>query len=422
MKGKINSSSLIFIGFLILNQGCKMREKISPASTYILDSSQVDTIWRSEIQDGSITPIINSEGNVLSSKTFSNPKGEVFELRDGRNGRLIWQWSDYFTPEFSFRGASIIFHKDVVVLSKSFRTYAFDAITGKTLWRDEQNGMIGDKSMAIDEDGFIYHSFKANDQNNRNIYIWRTRFDNIKWEQVCVFIDSVNNNKISTMNMVIAKNKKGEKFVVFTPVIYRTINGVNRHMSKVISYNITLNRLEWQIDYNPDTSNLQFWNTDMIVYGEKIFIYAVSGSDYFLMAYQVEDGKLVFSKLLENYGVGLHFYNGMVVPLLNGNSPISAYDVKTGLIQWSNDFSNINKFEINFDFYDSRVYKNFLISSQCNKLLSINLDNGKVVFFDKPKVMGECLQFGLAINEEKRWFYVQDRKYINCYTLPFQIK
>jgi hypothetical protein len=68
------------------------------------------------------------------------------------------------------------------------------------------------------------------------------------------------------------------------------------------------------------------------------------------------------------------------------------------------------------------VYKNFLISTQCGKMLAVNLDNGKEVYYDAPKVMGECLQHGLAINEEKRWFYVQDRFYINCYTLPFQIK
>ncbi|MDP3927593.1 MAG: hypothetical protein Q8R57_01085, partial [Bacteroidota bacterium] len=378
MIKEIKFSSLILIGFLLLNQGCKLREVVSPASSPLIDTSALDTIWRSEIQDGSITPIINSEGNVLSSKTFTNPLGEVFELRDGKSGRLIWQWSDYLTPEFSYRGASIIFYKDVVVLSKSFRTYAFDAITGKTLWRDEQKGLFGDKSMAIDDDGFIYHSFKDIDQKNRNIYIWRTRFDNLKWEQVCVYSDTVDNNKISSMNMVVAKNTKGEKLLVYTPVMFRTINGENRPMSKVVAYNINLKKIEWQVDYNPDISNIQFWNTDMVVNQDKIYVFAVSGTEYFLMVYKIEDGKLAFSQPLENYGVGLHFYKGIVIPLINGNTPVTAYDANTGVKKWTVDFFDKSNHEINFDFYDSKLYKNFLISTQCSKMLAINLDIGKV--------------------------------------------
>jgi outer membrane protein assembly factor BamB len=415
--------SLVLIILLIINQGCKMREIVSPASpSSAVDTTNIDTIWRSEIRDASMTPILNSEGNIITSKVFSNPIGEVFELRDGKNGNLIWQWSDYFFPEYAFRGASIIYHKDVIIISKSYNTYAIDAITGKTLWRDQQKGFLGGKSMAIDEDGFVYHSFYDRDDKNRNIYVWRTHFDQLNWEQVFVYSDTVDNNKISLMNMVITKNTKGEKIIVGTPLMFRTINGENRHMSKVIAYNIDAKKKEWQVDYNPDKSNIQFWKTDMIAKHNKIYVFAVSGTNYYLMAYKIEDGLLAFVKILEEFGVGLHFYKDMVIPLLNGNALVAAYDVNTGVEKWNISFLDKGRYIVNFDFYDSKIYKNFLISTQCNKILGINLDNGKEAFFGTPKAMNDCLQFGLAINEEKRWIYVQDRRYINCYTLPIQIK
>jgi outer membrane protein assembly factor BamB len=423
MIKKIKLLSLVLTVFLITNQGCKLREVVSPAIPNIVkDTSSIDTIWRSEIREASMTPILNSEGNIITSKVFSNPIGEVFELRDGKNGRLIWQWSDYFFPEYAFRGASIIFHKDVIIISKSYMTYAFDAITGKTLWRDNQKGMIGGKSMAIDEDGFIYHSFFDDSDKNRNIYVWRTRFDNIKWEQVFVYSDTVDNNRISLMNMVVTKNTKGEKIIVGTPVMFRTINDENTVMSKVLAYNIDLKKIEWQVDYNPDKSNFQFWNTNIIAKHNKIYVFAAAGTNYYLMAYKIEDGLLAFVKILEEFGVGLHFYKDMVIPLLNGNALVAAYDVNTGVEKWNISFLDKGRYTVNFDFYDSKIYKNFLISTQCKKILGINLDNGKEVFFGTPNAMNDCLQYGLAINEEKRWFYVQDRRYINCFTLPVQIK
>jgi outer membrane protein assembly factor BamB len=140
------------------------------------------------------------------------------------------------------------------------------------------------------------------------------------------------------------------------------------------------------------------------------------------MAYKIDDGLLAFVKILEEFGVGLHFYNDMVIPLLNGNALVAAYDVNTGVEKWNISFLDKGRYTVNFDFYDSKIYKNFLISTQCKKILGINLDNGKEVFFGTPNAMNDCLQYGLAINEEKRWFYVQDRRYINCFTLPVQIK
>ena len=407
---------------IIGQYGCKVRENISPSLYLSNDSTQIDTVWRSEIFDASVTPFTNGDGNVITSKTYSNPIGEIFEMREKNSGELIWKWHDYFSPEYSFRGASLIFKNDILLLSKSNNTYAIDSKSGKTIWKDRQANKLGDKSMAIDDDNYIYHGFRDVENGNRNIYIWRTKIDHLNWEEVFVFRDSVDNNRIASMNMVVAKNLKGEKLIIFTPVLFRTINNENIRISKVVAYNISLKKVEWQVNYNQDEFNLDFWKTNIIARNNKIYVFGVSGTNYFLLAYNTSDGKLAFTKSLQNYGVGLHFYKDMVIPLLNGNSPIIAYDINTGDERWRISFLDKGQHEINFAFDDSKVYKNYLISTQCGKMLAINLDNGKEVYYDEPKVMGQCLQFGLAINEEKRWFYVQDRFYINCYTLPFQIK
>lgn len=420
----IKDISKIFIAVaMIFQASCKVGEVAPPSPSLTASDtiSKLDTVWRVEINDYSITPILNSSKNVLTSKMFNDSRGEVFQLRSGQSGELLWEWSDYFTPEHGFFGSSKMFYKDVLILSNSYKTYAFSSITGQTLWRDNQKGMIGDNSMAIDDEGYVYHTFRDIGNGNRNIYVWRTKYDQLKWEQIYVFSDTVDNGKMANMNIVVSKNTKGENILVFTPVMFRDFSGVNTYASKVIAYNIDERKIEWQVDYNLNNEHLQFWKTDMVAKNDKIYIFAVAGTKYFLQAYQIADGKLAFERSLPDFGVGMYFYKNMVVPLLNGNKPVTAYDLNTGALIWSLDVNNDQRW-INFDFEDSKVYKNFLISTQCGNILAINLDNGKEVFFDKPKVMGECLQFGLAINEEKRWFYVQDRKYINCYTLPFQIK
>ena len=52
----------------------------------------------------------------------------------------------------------------------------------------------------------------------------------------------------------------------------------------------------------------------------------------------------------------------------------------------------------------------------------LNLDNGSVVFNKQVALPEGCLQYGIAINEQKRWFYVQDRYNVLCYKLPVEVK
>lgn len=75
-----------------------------------------------------------------------------------------------------------------------------------------------------------------------------------------------------------------------------------------------------------------------------------------------------------------------------------------------------------FGFDDANVFKNYLFSTQCDNLLLLNLDNGAIVFNKPVSLPQGCLQYGVAINEQKRCFYVQDRNKAICYKLPEEVK
>jgi len=412
---------LSIIGILQLLQNCKVRE-ISPVPSIPIDTVAMDTVWRSEINDYSITPMLNSQGDVIASKMFSDPKGEVFQLYDGVTGKLKWEWQNYFTVEHGFNGSDHFLYKDVLVLSGRNTTYSIDAISGKTIWRDYQDTLFGDNFLAGDDDGFIYHSFRPFKDGNRLVYIWRTRYDELNWEPVCEFEEPIELERIRTSNMIVAKNNLGEKVLVYTLHIFRQVAGARKEFSKVIAYNLNAKKVIWQIDNSTQDINLTFWKTNMLYKDNKIFIFGVIGQQYALLAYNLTNGELLWSKSIPDFGVGLYLYKDMIIPLINRTKRVEALNINTGNAKWVQTFENEIKYDVNFGFDDSKVYKNFLISTICNNLLSLDLENGKVVYYDRPKVMDDCLQFGMAINEEKRWFYIQDRRYINCYTLPFQIK
>ncbi|MCG9879537.1 MAG: PQQ-like beta-propeller repeat protein [Bacteroidia bacterium] len=382
----------------------------------------MDSVWKTEIRDYSISPMLNSKGDLITSKIFSDPNGEIFQLYDGLTGKLKWEWQDFFAVERGFDGNDHFLYKDVLAISTRNTTYAIDAITGKTLWRDYQDTLYGDNFLTGDEDGFIYHGFRPFDVGNRLVYIWRTRYDVLNWEPVCQYLEPLELERIRTSNMVVTKNHLGEKILVYTLSIFRVIDGSRKETSKIIAYNLNTNKVMWEVDNTTNDISLTYWKTNLLSKDNKIFIFGEIGQSYALLAYDLMTGNRIWFRPIPDYGVGLYLYKDKIIPLINRHKVVEAMDINTGVTQWVKSYENDLNYDISFGFNDSKVYKNYLISTQCSKMLAINLDNGKEVYYDAPKVMGECLQFGIAINEEKRWFYVQDRKYINCYTLPSQIK
>jgi outer membrane protein assembly factor BamB len=104
-----------------------------------------------------------------------------------------------------------------------------------------------------------------------------------------------------------------------------------------------------------------------------------------------------------------------------GTDPVFSFNKETGALLWQSDFTEEEKQFINFDFGDGVVFKNYLFSTECDNLLVLNLDNGNIVYNKKISLPNGCLQYGVAIDEARRVFYVQDRYRIICYKLPKEI-
>lgn len=72
---------------------------------------------------------------------------------------------------------------------------------------------------------------------------------------------------------------------------------------------------------------------------------------------------------------------------------------------------------LKFEYGSDVVYKNYLISNLCK----LNLDNGHIVFNKQVALNEGCLQHGVVINQQRGVFYVEDRKFVNCFKLPNEI-
>jgi outer membrane protein assembly factor BamB len=190
--------------------------------------------------------------------------------------------------------------------------------------------------------------------------------------------------------------------------------------AKVFGYNLNTKKYDWIKDYTH--KYVEFNVCNMASANGKVYTFAVYGANRYLVAINANDGSIAWDKLLPNFGVGIYLYKNMIIPLCNGRSIVAAYDLNTGAKQWQQEFNPEMLSNINFNFGDSKVFKNYLLSTKCDYLLALNLDNGSIVYFKKIAFPNACIQFGLEVNEEKRCFYVQDRISVVCYKLPDEIK
>jgi outer membrane protein assembly factor BamB len=152
----------LIMGVVLVNYSCKSKEEVFKPLPPKTTSLTLDTLWRSFIGGYSINPIMNSRKDILMSKVFYNPVGEIFKMFDGETGKLKWEWHDYYRPEEGFYDNGHILINDILILAASRNTYALNTLTGKTLWRTQPTNMYGEYKIFKDEDGYIYQGFRSN--------------------------------------------------------------------------------------------------------------------------------------------------------------------------------------------------------------------------------------------------------------------
>lgn len=396
--------------------GCKTKEEAYKPLPKTLTQLELDTIWRFK-NEYSIMPTLNSDRDLLVSEMFQI-NGDEFKLLDGETGKLKWKWFDYFQKEEGFRSLNSIYIDDIMVLCSRSRTYAFNAKTGKTLWRHRIDTLFGEPQIYQDDEDYIYHGFTS--LKGYRAYVYRASYDKGDWTPICTFEDSTMHfDSPSITPVALSKNDKGEKIMIFTLYLFSN-KGEPQTAIKVCGFNMVTNKYEWVKDYSDKYA--EFMVCKMASNDTKVFTYAVSGLNRYLVAINANDGSIAWEQSMPDLGVGIYPYKDKLISLSNGSRPVICVDQNTGNIAWQQNFTPETIDNFNFTFGDSKVFKNYLFSSKCNYLLVLNLDDGSVVYNKRISLPNGCLQFGVDINEEKRWLYIQDRYYINCYKLPDEVK
>jgi outer membrane protein assembly factor BamB len=423
MKNYKEISYFLFLILILTNSKCK-EEVIKPPPNInpYFKPSFLDTIWRSYIGGFSNNPILNSNNDILMSKTYGNSQGEIFKLFDGATGKLKWEWADYFKPEEYFNDESHSVIKDVLVLCARNNTYALDMLTGKTIWKNKMDSISGSPQIYKDEDGYIYHGFSSKTQAS-TYYIFRTKYNEGNWELVCTFKDTLIVDRVIGTSIACSKNNKGEKIMVFTLYMDFTINGERGINIKSCGYNLITKNYEWEKDYT--NRFYEFSVCNMHSAEGKVFTFANYSGNWYIVAINASDGSIVWDKVLPDFGVSMHLYKDNIVVLSNGSSKVLCLNQNTGTVVWETPFVYHNDASypnMNFAFGDANVFKNYLFSTQGSNLLVLNLENGNIVFNKQVALPSGFLRDGVAINEQKRWFYVGDQVSVVCYKLPDEVK
>jgi outer membrane protein assembly factor BamB len=417
MKIKFKNALLIFFSISVLLISCKVEEFTSPPKQ--LARISLDTVWTKIINGYSNNPILNSNSDILMSRVVYASQNEVFKLFDGKTGQLKWEWQDYYAIEEDFSyNKHLVFH-DIVVLCARSNTYAFDMVTGKTVWKNSFIDMVGEPQIFAGKNEYAYQGYR-NKIPDYQCHIYRTKYDKGNWEKVCTYEDSTKQfDVIYSSPIAFSNNSSGDELMVFTLFLYSSKN-LDLHASKVCCFNLSTNQYEWIKDYS--NKYYEFMVCKMQSNKGKVFTFATTGNNRFLVAINCIDGSIAWEQSIPDLGVGLHLYKDNIIPICNGKSPLTAYNQNTGAIVWSQNFENQGLTDLNFAIGDAIIYKNYLISTQGDNLLVVNMDGGGVLYKEKIALPQGYLQFGVAINEKERLLYVQDRLRVVCYKLPDEIK
>lgn len=415
-KFKLYQLNFIFLSFLLFSN-CKVKDNIVSPIVKPNPFLVLDTLWTHTTNDYSCNPEMNSNMEVLMSQEFHQIEGEKFSLFDPLTGNIKWQWQDYFLPELGFSDNNHLAYRDVMVLCARNRTYAFNMLTGKTIWRHSMDSMIGEPQIFLGKNGYIYHGFGA---ANHTYKIFRTKYNEGKWELVSSYKDTMEYDRMYTTGIAISENEKGEDIMVNTLYLAYMKNSKYTVNSIICGYNLSSNKFEWIKDYTKNYA--EFNDCKIQSLGGFVYGFATYGQVRHLYAINANDGSISWDRVIPDLGVSLHIYNNSIIPICIGFHPVTSFDVKTGNIIWNQDFVGQITEDINFEFGDAKVFKHYLISTECDYLLVLDLDNGSVVYNKSVSIDQGCLQNGVVVNEEKRLLYVQDRYKVVCYKLPDEIK
>lgn len=377
---------------------------------------ELEEVWKTlldeetGIETGSIRPIINRDGDIIMSNNNLRSEQEPIKLYNGKTGELKWTWKDYDGVAYNFYIDKNTTIGDALFLSAYNITYAMDMVTGQTLWKNRVN-KYGSPGIYSNGD-YIYKGFTGESWEYAH-YLYRTKYNEANWELVYKYTDTTQTfNSLFETTVNFAKKSNGDELVIY-PL---EEGGSTKSPSILCCYNLTQKKVEWIVKNAIDYGSFLIGPQSIVYNG---MFYSFAGLK--LVAFKIEDGSIAWDREIGSPGspgVELFLYKNNLITTARNDDPIYSINSETGDIIWSqNNYAASS--QSGFDFGSSVIFKNFLISTQCDVLLFINLDNGKVIA--QKQIDKGCLEYGITVNEKEGVFYVGDSKYVRCFKLPEEV-
>ncbi len=406
--------NIYLLGLVLTLLACKSQKKTDVPKP--IANLTYDTVWTIPASY-SLKPHLTKEGNVVYNDLFSpNPKGGSIFIVDGLTGKQLFEWNNYLHTPLTISDNGVFYKDNKMVFCNGPRNYCINTENGATLWRTQMLDYSASTFLFSDSNKYYYQGMS---NANYQVDIYKSEIESGKKEIAFSIFDTTKMYEDLLVNpIVVSINSKNES-VLLTKVAFRAAINDYPLKTKVFCYNLTQKKLDWVEDFEGKMNQIHVSN--FATKGNKTFLSGFYQKTWYIFCLDNDNGQIIWQQVLPNFCVGLHLYEDQVIAMSAGQSPITSFNTTNGNPKWTTSFFDEPYYDINFDFGDAIVFKNYLISTQGDYLLGLNLENGRVICHKKMALPNSYMQYGIAINEEKRLFYVQDRFRLLCYRLPKEI-
>ncbi len=377
-------------------------------------TADTNIIWKQQ-QGYGMEPRINSMMNVVANGVFGE-NGSMFFVYNKENGEKLLTWQDYLVPDEIIPTRSTQFINDHLVAISGTRSYCFNSLTGATVWRHNFQGMYADPHLFKDDSNYVYRTI----YDKYKYYYYRTPYDKCDWKLIWSEPKNFSYSYITNSHLAISYNTSGEKLLISSMYQLKNVNGSNYAEPRVLAYNMTQRKIEW--DKNLSEKYVEFSPISPLVYNGLYYSFAAYGPTWYLVAINVTTGQVAFDIVLPDFGTKMMVYNGKLIVTCNGRSPVLCYNTSNGSLIWSLDLPYPKYEQINFNYDNICLFKNYLLSTQNDYFLGVNLINGRAVCYKKYLDDKYQHDMGLAVNEERRVYYTMNGNYFMAHKLPVEIR
>lgn len=373
-----------------------------------LEENQLKLAWSAirhtdTLSCTSITPIV-FEGNIISSKKLCE-EGEVFEMRDGQTGELIWTWDQWIIADKAAGKSGVKLYGDKLVICFRHEIYVVDANTGETIWDFAlQLPHRGDMRINV-FDGFIYHVHRPLSGNLVPfLHMVRSPIEAPSWDTIYTL--SMENGAHPFLDAPsFCKTENGDTHLFFYEKYYHFDE--HRSYAHLSCYSVAGDSMVWKVENFDEFANV----VEPLVYEDKVF----ATGHHTIYCFDNASGEPVWQKAFEETQQTFASHAPMIVEDLLLIKPddgsLYGFDPHKGHYEWGITDTGAN--------CDQMAYHNGVVYFTCmgsNYLHGVDIYKGEEVLRQLP-VRSAFGSSGVAIDQEQEQLFATSKKEILCYDL-----